>query len=192
MSNNKKKWIIPVAAVGTVAVGVPLAGVLLAGTATANETAPPTTTSSSVPAEDLMGFWEPTAEEIAEINAVEQELAAYLAERGIACSEVTEDGVTYVVLARYDQASVDAYDSFWAEKYPLDAEAVAELNAETAAMVADLAEQGFEVTTHTLADGLVALDWEQGEDVEDAIDAWNRAQAEREYLFGTLDGRGEL
>lgn len=188
MTTKKKKRIIviAIAVVGAAALAVPLAGAGLAATVAASERG-----SSAglewVDDDDGPEFteYQPTAEEIAGVNALEQELSAYLTERGVAHSvSIDEHGMDFVELDDPDQAAWDAYDAFWAERFPLSEAEAAWLNDETEAMVADLAAQGHAVATHTTADGLVILDREQPDGVDDAISAW--------YLqsLGTLSEEG--
>ncbi len=103
--------------------------------------------------------WQPTPEEIAEINAETDALVAYLADAGFTVEVETDDmGLTNVVFSPADSESEvlwQAVDSFYGDYYDdLDewqptAEELAEINAETDALVAYLADAGFTVEIAT-------------------------------------------
>lgn len=121
---------------------------------------------------------EPTAEDLAEWNAETDDLAAFLDERGLAYTiETDELGSRWVDYDYDDEAVSDAVDEFYAARYPMTEEEIAERNAEEDALAAYLDEQGVAYTADTDAYGvrLVEYDWED-EAVVTTVDEFYAAE----------------
>ena len=96
---------------------------------------------------------------MAESNAQQDQLAAYLVGRGIA-DTVVQDGDSHWVDVDYlDQSASDAVDDFYWSLYPV---AQAEIDAEnttTDALATYLTDHGIAVTTSTDRHGYHSVDW---------------------------------
>lgn len=109
-------------------------------------------------------FEEPTAEELAAYQAIEEELAAVLDAAGIEYEWVDEDGFRWIEVDWEHEAAVDVVDEFYSEKYPLTAEEVAEINAETDELIEALEAAGVPVTVTTDDDGITEFEIESDDD----------------------------
>lgn len=114
--------------------------------------------------------WRPRAEEIAEISAVEDKLAAHLDSLGIDYQRVEEDGVSFVEVDWEDEAAAEAVDAFYLEHFPFDLAMVDEINADVDEIIAALQEAGIPITVMTEGGGLkiVEIDSEDEATIERA------------------------
>jgi hypothetical protein len=143
---------------------VPVAGLATYGVAGA-------TSAEDDPAEEVVEdcgeAWTP--EDIAETNEEQDALAAFLDERGIAhTTEPDEVGIRWVVWDESDEAATDAVDQFYAERYPLTPEELADANSEEDALAAFLDERGIRYTRDTGADGVDYVVWDEHDDAATA------------------------
>ena len=117
--------------------------------------------------------WEPTAEEIAEINAETDALVEYLQGLGFEVTvETDEFGITYVDFESEDEAMFEAMDEFYRQQFAdevagwSDAEK-AEWNAGIDEFVAEMAELGITVEIEEIAAGVYDIVWT--EELEEAL-----------------------
>ena len=118
--------------------------------------------------------WEPTAEELAEINAETEALVEYLEGLGFEVSVATDElGFTYVdVDDSTDEAIFEAMDDFYQQLFAdevaswSDAEK-AEWNTGIDEFVAELAAEGIVVETEEIAPGVYDIVWT--EELEEAL-----------------------
>ncbi len=111
------------------------------------------------------GEWEPTAEELAEINAETEALAEHLRGLGFEVTvETDEFGFTYVDFESEDEALFAAMDDFYRQLFADEIagwsdEEKAEWNAEIDEWVAELAAEGITVETEEIAPGVYDIVW---------------------------------
>jgi hypothetical protein len=111
-----------------------------------------------------------TPEEIAEINADEDALAAFLDERGVTYTvDESPDGTHMVEYDDEDEDIVSVIDDFYAERYPLTPEEVAEYNAEADALVAAFDAAGITYTIDTDAAGVRWIEWDYEDDAANDV-----------------------
>jgi hypothetical protein len=142
--------------------------------------------------------WEPTADEIAELNTETDALVEYLADAGFAVEVETDDmGLTNVVFSDADsenEALWQAVDTFYGELYgePVEwqptADELAEINAETDALIEYLADAGFTVEIGTDELGFTYPAFTEADNDNDAL--WRTVEAFNADRYGdpTLDG----
>ncbi|VAW09519.1 hypothetical protein MNBD_ACTINO02-1463 [hydrothermal vent metagenome] len=142
--------------------------------------------------------WQPTTDEIAEINAETDALVAYLADAGFTVEVETDDmGLTNVVFSAADsenEALWQAVDSFYGDYYddPSEwqptADELAEMNTETDALVAYLADAGFTVEIGTDEIGFTYPAFTEADNDNDAL--WRTVEAFYADRYGDpeLDG----
>ncbi|MEM7284772.1 MAG: hypothetical protein AAF480_00335 [Actinomycetota bacterium] len=123
-----------------------------------------------------IGLEDLTDEDIAEINAETDALVAHLADNGVTVEVETDDnGLRFPVLDDADEATWDLVDQYYEETYgdlefddidfELTDEDIAEINAETDAIVAHLADNGVTVEVETDEDG---VRWPAIDDADEA------------------------
>ena len=121
---------------------------------------------------ELEGDWEPSAEEIAEINAETDALIAHLADNGVTIGVETDDelGIRFPAFDdTTDEATFELVEQFFEDRYNDEdfgdglfvdevfagedwepsAEEIAEINAETDALIAHLADNGVTIGVET-------------------------------------------
>jgi hypothetical protein len=152
--------------------------------------------------EDCGEPWAP--EDIAETNEEQDALAAFLDQRGIAhTAETDEVGIRWVVYDDNDEAATDAVDQFYAERYPLTPEELADANSEEDALAAFLDERGIRYTRDPGADGVDYVVWDENDDAATAAvgefyaeryptppEVLAEFQAQEDELAAFLDERG--
>jgi len=115
-----------------------------------------------------------TQEEIAEIQADEDALDAYLDARTITHSwrEPDAEGLRFVEWDDLDNAANAAVDAFWAERYPLTPADIEAYNAEADGLAAELEAKGIDHRVTT--DGQVrTVEWDEDDaTASDAVDAY--------------------
>ncbi len=167
--------------------------------------------------EECFVDWEPSADEIAEINAEADALVLHLAALGFTVTVVTDElGVRYIDFdENTDEALFEAINDFhleqWADEVAgwSDAEK-AEWNAHIEEFVADLAARGIAAETEEIAPGVIDTVWteelemalmeleggefffEEGteDDWEPSADEIAEINAEHDALVAHLDGLG--
>jgi hypothetical protein len=188
--------------VGLVAAGLvlaaPVVGLASYGVAGANSA----DDSPEEVVEDCGEAWAP--EDIAETNEEQDALAAFLDQRGIAhTAETDEMGIRWVVYDDSDEAATDAVDQFYAERYPLTPEELADANSEEDALAAFLDERGIRYTRDPGADGVDYVVWDENDDAATAAigefyaeryptppEVLAELQAQEDELAAFLDERG--
>lgn len=109
-------------------------------------------------------------EELAELQAEENALAAHLDSLGIAY-EMVDFGfgsLRYVEWDYEDEAANEAVEDFWAERFPLAPEEVAAMNAEADALAAHFDAAGVRYTIDTDPDGVRWVEWDEGDPAAEA------------------------
>jgi hypothetical protein len=144
--------------------------------------------------------WQPSADEIAEINAETDALVAYLADAGFAVEVETDDmGLTNVVFSEADsdnEALWQAVDSFYADYYgdPSEwqptADELAEINAETDALIAYLADAGFMVEIGTDDLGFTYPAFTEADNDNEAL--WTAVESFYADRYGEEIGEGDI
>jgi len=126
------------------------------------------------PDDETASCFEITPEDIAAMNADEDALAAYLTSKGISHTMTTdEDGYRWVEWDYEDEAANDAVDAFWAQRYPLTAEEIRDINADEDALAAYLQAHGIAYTVEQNADGTHSTVWDEEDDAANAaVDAF--------------------
>jgi hypothetical protein len=110
-----------------------------------------------------------TAEEVAAANEEEDELAAFLDDRGVRYTrDAGANGVNYVVWDENDQAATDAVEAFYAERYPTSPEQLAELQAQEDALAAFLDERGISYTWESDVEGVRWVVWDDTDEAANA------------------------
>lgn len=150
-----------------------------------------TATDASAPATDIDididdSDWsvEDEAEWMAESNAEATDLAAYLAAQSIEHTLTTdEDGWMWVDYNWDDQATSDAVDDFYWERYPWTPEEIDANNAEEAKLVAYLAARGIDATLTADRHGIQYAEyadekaiWELVDDFYWELDPWTEEE----------------
>jgi hypothetical protein len=117
--------------------------------------------------------WEPTAEELAEINAETEAMAEYLRGQGFEVTVETDElGFSYVDFESEDEALFAAMDDFYRQLFADEVagwsdEEKAEWNAEINELVAELEADGITVETEEIAPGVYDIVWT--EELEQAL-----------------------
>ena len=107
------------------------------------------------------------------INDEQRDLAVYLTEQGITFTIETTDGVDWVVPTGTDEATMNALDDYYWAKYPMPAEVIEQINADTQRMVDYLSEQGFDVAISTDRHGISTPDLaDSDEALQDAVNSY--------------------
>ena len=126
--------------------------------------------------------WEPTPEEIAEINAETDALVEYLQGLGFEVTVATDElGFTYIDFEGDDEGLDQAIEDFYSQMFADEVagwsdEEKAEWNAEVDAFVAELAAEGITVETEEIAPGVYDIVWT--EELEELL--WD---LEDEFFF---------
>jgi hypothetical protein len=108
-------------------------------------------------------------EDLADLQAEQDALAAFLDERGIHYTRDSDaDGVDYVVWDENDDAANAATDEFYAEHYPTPPEQLAELQAEEDALAAFLDERGVRYTREPDVEGIRWVVWDDSDEAANA------------------------
>ena len=106
------------------------------------------------------------------INDEQRELADYLTEQGIAFTIETTDGIDWVVPTGTDGATMNALDDYYWAKYPMPADVIEQINADTQRMVDYLREKGFDVAIITDRHGISTPDLADADQpLQDAINS---------------------
>ncbi|MCP4307445.1 MAG: hypothetical protein GY788_21750 [bacterium] len=137
---------------------------------------------------ELPDDWEPTAEELAEINAETDDLVEYLKGKGFGVTVETDElGFTYVDFdENSDEALFEAMDEFYAERFAAEVaswsdEDKAEFNKWTDEFIAELAEQGITAEKEEIAPGVYDLVWT--EELDQAL-----MELDGDLFFGDDEG----
>jgi hypothetical protein len=139
-SPRRRKLIVGLAAV---LLAVPAAGLAYAGVATASESSgPDEVITEETTSDDQLPQCGP--EEIAEVQADEDALAAFFDERGIVYWRVESDGVTWVMWDPNDAAANQAEQEFWDTNYPATPDEVSVTDQEAAELDAQVEETTIE------------------------------------------------
>jgi hypothetical protein len=155
--------------------------VSLENTVTPADTATPTDTAETPEPGALEGLGDVMIDcpaiDMTAVNDEQRELADYLTERGIAFTIETTDGFDWVVPTGTDEATMNALDDFYWQKYPMPAEVIEQINADTRRLVDFLREQGFEVAIITDRHGLTSPDLSEIDAaMEEALNAYYSSQ----------------
>ncbi len=144
--------------------------------------------------------WQPTADEVAEMNAETEALIAYLADAGFTVEVETDDfGISYPIFGGADETNDplwEAMDAFYAERYgDIDlggfedwqpsADEIAEINAETDALIASLADAGFALEVETDEFGITYPVFRDADESNDAL--WEAVDAFYTERYGDVD-----
>lgn len=191
---RQRRWLVPTGA-------LLLSMSLLATAAFAGSDKPATASGeqeSSIVC--VIDDWQPTPDEIAEINAETDALVAYLAGAGFTVKvETNEFGISYPLFDDADESNDalwEAMDAFFGERYgDLDdaafedwqpsADEVAEMNAETDALVTFMADAGFTLTLETDEFGITYPVFSDADESNDAL--WDAMDAFYVERYGDLD-----
>ena len=153
------------------------------GALEASVTAPEAASISSDFAGDCGVPYEPSPEEIAESNANTEALVAVLDTYGIPYELTTDDfGFSYAQTDYRDVVAQSVVDSFWQDRFPVEAEPVeiepldpeelAQQAAENDALIAALDGVGADYTLHTDESGWSWVEWDYDDaDANAAVDA---------------------
>ena len=197
-TRQRSRWLAPLGAL------VVLMGLLAAPALAQSDEVPvtepaPAATDDAVPdpsAQELdvcvIEDYEPSAEELEEINAETAALVEFLADRGFAVEVETDDlGFTYPAFSEADEADEalwEAVDEFYADRYEdyaPSAEELEEINAETAALVEFLADRGFAVEVETDDLGFTYPAFSEADEADEALwEAVDEFYADRYEDFG--------
>jgi hypothetical protein len=126
------------------------------------------------PGDEETACFELSPEDVGAMNADEDALAAYLKSKGISHTMTEDgDGLRWVEWDYEDDAANDAVDAFFAERYPLTAEEIRDINADEHALAAYLKAHGVASTVEQNVDGTHATVWDEDDDAANAaVDAF--------------------
>ncbi len=194
----QRRWLIPAGA-------LLLSMSLLATAAFAGTDRPAASSDQDTSVACVIEDWQPSADEVAEMNAETDALVAFMADAGFTLTTETDEfGITYPVFGEADESNDalwEAMDAFYIERYgeledmgfgdavfedwQPSADEVAEMNAETDALVAFMADAGFTLTTETDEFGITYPVLSEADESNDAL--WEAMDAFYIERYGELD-----